>query len=295
LKTLLEYHTARIKEDPRYTWQVPAAFVEAVRLGREYGNSFSPELPRMLFHFREDPHARSAALILMDMKAEEIQKMRGLKLFSEAFLCDYSWLLSWQEYCETAGQELGTGHKYGNLKTFICRLEQTEDHPEEWFDELLAMLNDTGCLPEVTFAGEKEKLELLYCRALQLTLRKGTKEQVRKMLSLFQRGAFVFTENRLVRGGSRFLFEDPVKLYRMLKNVQWGQHAVFRVLATQEWKRLPFEELCEIAVCMLKDEGFFKTWLNAMLEELDVPGYSEIVQAIMENCPELDLTGEKAE
>jgi hypothetical protein len=81
----------------------------------------------------------------------------------------------------------------------------------------------------------------------------------------------------------------------MLKNAQWGQHAVFRVLATQEWKRLPFEELCEIAVCMLKDEGFFKTWLNAMLEELDVPGYSEIVQAIMENCPELDLTGEKAE
>ena len=291
VEKLLAYHCSMKKEDPGYLWQVPESLIEVIRLGRESGGRFSSEIPRMLYQFREQENARRAAAVLMEMKSEACQKYSGVKLFAEAFLCDYSWLISWEQYCEKAG-ELATGYKYGTLKTLLSRLEQCGNLPDDWFSESLAMLNDSRCLPDITLAGNGDDTDFLLGRLLDFTVTRGTCEQVEKLLSFSSGGIPVFSANMLVECSRRMTFREPVKLCGALLRLEWGRHTVYRILAVQAWRSLPFADLCAISPCMLNDNAFLNTWLNGMLESLcTMP--PQVVHTVIEYCPELDFSDEE--
>ena len=87
-------------------------------------------------------------------------------------------------------------------------------------------------------------------------------------------------------------FREPVKLCGALLRLEWGRHTVYRILAVQAWRSLPFADLCAISPCMLNDNAFLNTWLNGMLESLcSMP--PQVVHTVIEYCPELDFSDEE--
>ena len=281
---LLAYLWVRKKADSSYQWQVPDSIADMIRLAREYDpeqryDHVPSTLGVLLRPFGNQADVRQVAAAVMDIW---LGMHKGDKFTWELsgganlFLRHFGPLLSWQQYAEFSGEELKTGHKYGFLEAFVNRLEQVDDWPGDWFEEALGMLNDRGVSNEVR------------CRLFRLALQRGTDEQIKKVLSPLSAGV-------LVQSCRDMLPLPPAALYKALHGADWSENAIHRIIATQEWRKLPFEDLNTISPCMLDDESFLKVWLNAMLKKLCDPACTGVTRSVIGNCPEFDLRRETPE
>ena len=87
----------------------------------------------------------------------------------------------------------------------------------------------------------------------------------------------------------------PAALFKALHDTDWSENAIHRVITTQEWRKLPFDDLNTISPCMFNDEAFLKVWLDAMLKNLCDPACAGVMRSVIESCPELDFSSETPE
>ena len=295
---LLACHNARKKEDSSYQWQLPDSIASMVELAGEYGHSnrdIAGTIMRLLHPFREQANVRKAGAVIMNMwEKQEKEKWKKLHIPSgvnvriwQLFLRRFCWLLSWPQYCEISEREFKTGHKYGYLETFVSCLEQVDDWPDDWFDEAMDMLNDRNSLAN-EYETNDGKFDEVRCRLLRLALLRGTNEQVKKVLSLLNASVLVRTCRSMPP-------LPPAALFKALHDTDWSENAIHRVITTQEWRKLPFDDLNTISPCMFNDEAFLKVWLDAMLKNLCDPACAGVMRSVIESCPELDFSSETPE
>ena len=149
------------------------------------------------------------------------------------------------------------------------------------------MLNDRNSLAN-EYETNDGKFDEVRCRLLRLALLRGTNEQVKKVLSLLNASVLVRTCRSMPP-------LPPAALFKALHDTDWSENAIHRVITTQEWRKLPFDDLNTISPCMFNDEAFLKVWLDAMLKNLCDPACAGVMRSVIESCPELDFSSETPE